>query len=406
MAAPAGHSPNGPLDRDTDVERAWRYFGGLLSTSDLVPTGSRWCVAMLVDVDDFVVRARSHDAAWASRQVLAVERSLSDVHEDALPISVHRIEPDEWVVVLGAADERMLRRHVEPLAEDIRAAVGALTEVTVTVSYGTVVPPDRVAQSLSEALQAHDRKLVLGGDRTIDGAHGTSSSALPSLDSIEQQLSQRVRQGDRDGAVTLLRRWLADAARLEGLTPELLRRWVAAHVLSALNAAGERRAADGSAVWADVLERATLEDFAKLGTIHERSYLNLWVEGLIDRVVDAPRDDGHPILRLVTDYLDEHYGEDLSLVRVARAVGCSPYYVSHLFQREMDTTFLRYLTAVRMNHARTLLATTDRSIAGIARDVGYGSPRHFRTVFKRTVGVTPTSYRASGNRADLARATG
>lgn len=397
--------PDPPPDSGrADVQRARRYFGGLLSAAAVVPAGARCCTALLVDIDDFIVRSAARGQAWAEQQVRAVEELVHDTSQGVLAATVHHLDPDEWVVVVGAEDDGTLVRHSPSLAEGIRSAVEAVTEVTVTVSFGAVAASDETDRSLAQALRAQDRKLVLGGNRVIDwDSASQDDGATPRLDSIEQPLSQRIRQGDRDGAVTLLRSWLTEATALDGVTPEILRRWVAAQMLSALNAAGERRASDGSSLWEEVLERASLEEFAALGTIHERSYLNLWLQRLIERVVDVDPNEGNPILALVTAYLDEHYSEDLSLVRVARAVGCSPYHVSHLFQRELDTTFLTALTAIRMARARTLLATTDDSVADVARAVGYGTARHFRTVFKRAVGVTPTAYRIAGQRPQPVR---
>ena len=52
-----------------------------------------------------------------------------------------------------------------------------------------------------------------------------------------------------------------------------------------------------------------------------------------------------------------------------------------------------YMLSQRMNHARRLLASTDRSIKEIALSVGYDDPAYFTRVFTREVRITLTAYR-------------
>ena len=48
-------------------------------------------------------------------------------------------------------------------------------------------------------------------------------------------------------------------------------------------------------------------------------------------------------LMRVTNYIDEHYSDGVSLEEVALATGISRYYVSHLFKELMNTTFVGYV---------------------------------------------------------------
>lgn len=107
------------------------------------------------------------------------------------------------------------------------------------------------------------------------------------------------------------------------------------------------------------------------------------------------------VLSLVEQYVQEHFAEDLRLAKVGQAVGVSPYYVSHLFRRERGTTFLTYLTGIRMAHGRRFLMDTDLSVEVIAERVGYRAAKRFRELFKRTCGITPSEYRRQASaRAD------
>jgi YesN/AraC family two-component response regulator len=59
----------------------------------------------------------------------------------------------------------------------------------------------------------------------------------------------------------------------------------------------------------------------------------------------------------------------------------------------MGTSFLQYLTSVRMSIAKTLLKQTSMSIIEICLEVGYQDPSHFAKVFRKKEGVLPTEFR-------------
>ncbi len=63
------------------------------------------------------------------------------------------------------------------------------------------------------------------------------------------------------------------------------------------------------------------------------------------------------------------------------------------FRRATGYSVVEYQTRVRMGRARELLDTTDRTIASVAREVGYGDPLYFSRQFRRIHGTSPRTYR-------------
>ena len=57
-------------------------------------------------------------------------------------------------------------------------------------------------------------------------------------------------------------------------------------------------------------------------------------------------------------------------------------------------TPFRYVMSRRLARARELLERTDRSALDIALDVGFKTPSHFTSLFRREYGVTPRAVRA------------
>ena len=94
-----------------------------------------------------------------------------------------------------------------------------------------------------------------------------------------------------------------------------------------------------------------------------------------------------------SEYVEEHLGEDLSLAALAGAVGLSPYHFARLFRASTGLSPHQFVIRRRVERARLLLASTDRSLASIAQDVGFASGSHLATHVRRLLGVSPSRLR-------------
>ncbi|MCU0748093.1 MAG: helix-turn-helix domain-containing protein [Akkermansiaceae bacterium] len=88
--------------------------------------------------------------------------------------------------------------------------------------------------------------------------------------------------------------------------------------------------------------------------------------------------------------------EDLHLSEVARHSGVSEGHLSRMFHHATGLTFREYVTQVRMEHATTLLAQTDKNITEIAYESGFQSLSQFHRVFRKVNGKTAGEMRAAG----------
>ncbi len=99
------------------------------------------------------------------------------------------------------------------------------------------------------------------------------------------------------------------------------------------------------------------------------------------------------LVRQAMAYLHSHYAEPIAREDVARHVGLSDDYLTTCFRKELGMTPIAYLNRYRVNQARQLLATTDKTITEIALAVGFSDSGYFSRVFRREVGVSPEAYR-------------
>lgn len=97
----------------------------------------------------------------------------------------------------------------------------------------------------------------------------------------------------------------------------------------------------------------------------------------------------------ILDYIHTHYTDpNLNLESLAAGVNFSISYISALFKKNLNTTFVKYLTNLRMERAQELLINPDLKIVDVAQQLGYNDPYYFSFCFKRQTGVSPKEYRA------------
>ena len=112
---------------------------------------------------------------------------------------------------------------------------------------------------------------------------------------------------------------------------------------------------------------------------------------IIDDLRDTPR--WHGCFAQVVAHIHTHYGQNLEVKSLARLAGISQSQFERRFNRIFGATPYEYLLRVRITAARTLLESTDRTIADIACETGFYDHSHFTRTFKRVVGISPGRYR-------------
>lgn len=95
----------------------------------------------------------------------------------------------------------------------------------------------------------------------------------------------------------------------------------------------------------------------------------------------------------IKEYIDKNYTRDLSLEDIANHLYLSPYYISHIFKKEVGVSTINYLITRRIGEAKRLLLTTPLTVDEIAGRVGYENCNYFSMLFKKITGVSPGKFR-------------
>ena len=121
-------------------------------------------------------------------------------------------------------------------------------------------------------------------------------------------------------------------------------------------------------------------------------------EALVDAMIDLrsgeeSREEKH--YTRLTDYIRKEYMNDISLDSASEALDMSPSYIGLVFRKVGGTSFLKYLTDIRMEETKRLLTTTELTLREIGQQVGIENQNTLIRTFKKATGVTPGQYRVS-----------
>lgn len=132
--------------------------------------------------------------------------------------------------------------------------------------------------------------------------------------------------------------------------------------------------------------------------VHGPRELRAELEVLCSLAASAVRANGRSLaerkLHEFREYVARHYGEQLDLALVCSALQISPSYLSKILRRSLRTTFVDFVTEVRMARSRELLSGTDLLTSQIAERVGFVYSHYFSALFKKRYATTPSKFRA------------
>ena len=97
------------------------------------------------------------------------------------------------------------------------------------------------------------------------------------------------------------------------------------------------------------------------------------------------------------ELLARNLAQPPTLEVLGREVGCSPFYLSRRFSREVGLTIPQYLRKLRMERAAELLRMGHHNVTEAATEVGYSSLSHFSKAFCETIGCCPVLYPMAKN---------
>lgn len=312
---------------------------------------------------------------------------------------IHMSEPDDYEV------EQIMNRYKIPLREK-SALSESFNSVPIVLpstaryqlSLLTILARDIMVESKSDLQR---KKAFFDEQRTINETIQELKEIEPLAASqghgypirLESELSSTIIKGDEASAKAILNELLGyiffkhkgDTRKIIAMTMELV------VIMS-------RAAVEGGARYEDV-SKITQDMYWRAVETNDIEAVCMWLMEALEKIIlfvfpiSSEKKEQMGVLRKAIIYMNQHLQDDISLDDVANAINLSPTYFSRLFSSEMGTTYIEYLTMIRVEESKKYLVDTKQNISDIALRMGFSDQSYFSKVFKKVEGITPGKYR-------------
>lgn len=102
-------------------------------------------------------------------------------------------------------------------------------------------------------------------------------------------------------------------------------------------------------------------------------------------------------IKIVLNYINEHYTEDISINTLSKLCDYSEYHFMRFFKKHTGLTCVQYINNYRLEKAAILLSSSTIPIMDISLEIGFENLSYFNKLFKRKYNLTPKQFRILNN---------
>ena len=102
------------------------------------------------------------------------------------------------------------------------------------------------------------------------------------------------------------------------------------------------------------------------------------------------------------DFIEKNYHDKITVEQLTSMLAMSRRSFERRFKKATSNTVVEYMQRVKIEAAKKGLETGRKNVSELMYEVGYSDTKAFRTIFKKTTGLSPIEYRNKYNRQMLA----
>jgi transcriptional regulator GlxA family with amidase domain len=125
----------------------------------------------------------------------------------------------------------------------------------------------------------------------------------------------------------------------------------------------------------------------------------------IDRDSQSPfimfkgqRDHLDDDVKKAQEYIENHFRERITVDQLSSMFAMGRRSLERRFKKATSNTVTEYIQRVKVEAAKKSFETSRKNVDEIMDDVGYSDNKAFRSIFKRTTGLSPVEYKNRYNR--------
>ncbi len=361
----------------------------------------RWPAVLVIKIDDFEQFARGRP----EKALQQMHTSLVNLVQDMLPEPQRTLigysNPGRIVLIVSADQSLATAEQLHEFGERLRRRISELLPVTVTVGVGKrhleieSIPLSYAEANLARRYYGRVNGNQVGGmDEFVDDL---PDDQAPSRYLIEKELQvvKYVELNQNEDAMQLINEVVDYLSRSYYLHPGTMKNHCAELVTlvawGAINAGLDE----------PKILRLLNEQVSGLSSWHSVPEIRAWTLNSLGEVMALVEEASQrqDAIEDAVAYVQEHFRRsDLKQKEVADVVSLSQSHFGSQFKAELNMSYVKYLTAVRIDEAKKLLLTTDYSVAQISDMVGYPNVTNFYRHFRSSTDMTPAAFREAHGR--------
>ena len=293
-------------------------------------------------------------------------------------------------------DQSYSARDLAEIAAQVQTFLSTSFQLSLTIAVSSIhTTLAGSAQCYAEAREALEYRLVLGPEQLLlyEDLDRPATTYAYSIED-EQKLLNAIKAGDLALTRQIAEDVFARHFRQQPISVEIARCLVfdlTGTLLKALNSVGPLE--EEGKLFLESLNPANR--LAASGTLADlqTEFLAL-AEAVCQFAGQNASNKGQKIAQRVIEVVQKRYAdENLSSTGIADIFGLSGPYVAKMFKDQTGQSLPDYISKVRVEHAKSLLAASTDNLETIALKAGFSNKNSLIRVFKKLTGVTPGQFR-------------
>ncbi|MFL0248130.1 response regulator [Candidatus Clostridium stratigraminis] len=305
----------------------------------------------------------------------------------------------EDVVIISAFKEERrdeVSGSILKSLEELRLAIEKFLKFTVTIGVGSICNDViYISHSYENALAALNYKIFMGGNRIIwiEDIEPGSVSKVVFDENKERTLANCLKVGTGEDMIETIDKLFEDVIAFKASYKDY--QIYIMEILTTILKAARDSNIDIDNIFG--INHNLLVELYSLKSVEEaQSFFKDICSKIMSNIVMDRLDTYKELVHRAKEYVKENYKSgEVNINGVCNHLHISPTYFSFIFKKETKTTFINYVTQVRMEAAKELLRTSNLKSFEIAEKVGYSEPNYFSYSFKKKFGQSPSEYRSS-----------
>jgi len=281
--------------------------------------------------------------------------------------------------------------------EDVTVQIANLFKINATIGLSDAyIDVNELSLAYQDAISALEYRVLEGSERVIlkSLVENKRSFAFHKIEEQLIRLEYSIKVGDIDGIKKVIQ-FIFSVVNYEKINIDGFRTMLLKMTLSIFKAYNDIRNLDEKDV---ILDYSIFSKVFEMNDFNEiKDYYIKLCEKLSSKIQQLRENDQKNHVKDACDFIADNYQDpSLTLEDLCKQLYLSPGHFSRLFKKTTGENFVDYLTKVRMDRAKYLLANTNTKIYEISRSIGYEDPNYFSYNFKKNVHMTPSQWRNRG----------